>query len=430
MSDAGLAPRRAALEILSRTRAGQPFDLARDGAVSDLAERDRRLAHELAAGVLRSRSALDTMIAPHAARGLASIASGTLDLLRLGAYQLTALDRVPRHAAVSTTVSLAHEVSGSRTAGFVNAVLRKIAAADRPAAIPAGGSLAERYSHPEWLVERWVARFGAADTEALLQWNNTRPPLVVQPARSGLDRLRRRWAAEGIATRDAPFGAGLIVDGPPPAQLPGYAEGEFIVQDPAQALVSRFADVPEGARVYDACAAPGGKAVALGRRAGLVVAGEARPARAPRLAQNLRRAGAGREFPVLADAAHPPLRAVDAVLLDAPCLGTGTFARHPDARWKVTPEAVARLAASQRDLLEGVAPVVRPGGLLIYSTCSLEPEENELQIDRFLAEHPEFHREPGPSANPALVSPRGDLTLLPQRHGTDGAFAARLRRVG
>ena len=201
------------------------------------------------------------------------------------------------------------------------------------------------------------------------------------------------------------------------------------MQDPAQALLGWFADLAPGATLYDACAAPGGKAITLGRGAARVVAGDASRPRVRRLAENLRRAGSGREFAIVADALAPPVRPVDAVLIDAPCLGTGTFARHPDARWRVTPEALASLAERQAALLDGASAAVAPGGLLIYSTCTLEPEENQQQVDRFLARDPEFRREPSETFPAALTSPEGDLMTLPQRHQMDGAFAARLRRA-
>ena len=181
--------------------------------------------------------------------------------------------------------------------------------------------------------------------------------------------------------------------------------------------------------LYDACAAPGGKTIAFGRAAAGVVAADVTGARVQRLASNLCRAGSGREYPIVADARRPPIRPAAAVLLDAPCLGTGTFARHPDARWRVTEEALAGLTVRQAELLEGTAAAVAPGGLLVYSTCSLEPEENEQQVDRFLSAHPEFGRESNDAFPAALSSPRGDLMILPHRHHMDGAFAARLRRA-
>ena len=428
---AGLAPRRAALEVLAEVRRGRPFEQALDRALQPLPDADRRLAHELAAGVLRRQAALDDRLAPLVARGWERVPRPLQDLLRLGAFQLTALDRVPAHAAVDTSVSLARESGGPRAGGFVNAVLRRL---DRePPGTPprpesAAARLARAHSHPLWLVERWLARFGPEETERLLEWNDQRPRLVLQPARESLEQLERRWRETGIEVQAAPFGAGLVTDRRRPEDLPGYPEGAFMVQDPAQGLLTEYADLPPGATVYDASAAPGGKAIALGRHAARVVAGDVSRPRARRLAANLRRAGSGREHAVVADARHPPLRSAGAVLLDAPCLGTGSFARHPDARWRVTPEALDKLAALQGELLERTAELVEPGGLLLYATCSLEPEENERQVARFLAAHPEFQREP-PRALPAeLLSPEGDLTILPQRHGMDGAYAARLRR--
>jgi 16S rRNA (cytosine967-C5)-methyltransferase len=427
--------RRAALTVLELVDEGLPFDVARDRAVTDLAERDRRLAHELAAGVLRQQNFLDDTLAPLVARGLPTLDPRLHRILRLGAYQLLALDRVPPHAAVSVSVDLARDVGGDRAAGFVNAVLRRIGRAESVgrtgtgASLSPAGELAHRYSHPAWLVTRWLARYGAVDTEALLAWNNRRPSLVVQPARASQDELLERFESAGLAVSPAPWGAGLVVDGGQPRDFPGYADGDFVVQDAAQALVVRFAGVRPGSAVLDACAAPGGKTIALGRTAGRVIAADHNSQRVRRLAVNLARAGRPGLWAVVADAAYPPVRPVDAALLDAPCLGTGTFARHPDARTRVRPAALLDLAVRQSELLAGLARAVRPGGLLIYATCSLESEENETQVSRFLAQHPEFHREPSTAVPPELLTADGDLSLFPPHHGTDGAFAARLRRA-
>jgi 16S rRNA (cytosine967-C5)-methyltransferase len=426
----GLAARRAALKVLGQVRDGRKFDAALDRAVKGLTGPDRRLAHEMAAGVLRRQSALDARLAPLVPRGWAKVAAGLKDVLRLGAFQLTALDRVPAHAAVDTSVSLAKEAGGAKAGGFVNAVLRHLNDAP-PAPAPRSSPAARRaaaYSPPAWRVERWVARFGAPAAERLLRWNDTRPRLVLQPARAGLEELARRWRADGIAVEPAPYGAGLVTDRTRPQDLPGYRAGAFVVQDPAQALLAWFADLPPGVTVYDASAAPGGKTIALGRSAARVVAADVSRPRVRRLVENLRRAGSGREHAIVADVRHPPVRPVDAVLLDAPCLGTGSFARHPDARQRVTAEALAGLARLQAELLDRAADAVAPGGMLLYATCSLEPEENERQIERLLAERPEFAREPSELFPPALLSPEGDLMILPQRDRMDGAYAARLRR--
>ncbi len=240
---------------------------------------------------------------------------------------------------------------------------------------------------------------------------------------------QRRWEAAGIVTKPAPYGAGLTTDRRHPDQLPGFAEGAFVVQDPAQALLAWYADLPDDVVLYDAAASPGGKTIALGREAKLVIAGDVNRHRVRRLVLNLQRAGSGREHAIVADAHRPPVRGVGAVLLDAPCLGTGTFARHPDARGRVTPEALENLRRLQSELLDRTSTVVEPGGLLLYATCSLEAEENDEQVDAFLARHPDFRREPSETFPPALMSDQGDLTIVPQRHEMDGAYAARLRRA-
>jgi 16S rRNA (cytosine967-C5)-methyltransferase len=419
------AARRAAIHVLEACARGQVFDHALEQAARNLSDRDRRLAHELAAGVLRRQAALDTMLAPLVSRDWNSVPEPLRAILRLGAYQLTALDRIPVHAAVATSVSLARETSGARSAGFVNAVLRRLAShPGLKTQIAASGQPA---SHPLWLVTRWRARFGAGETESLLAWNDQRPRLAIQPARESLERLAASWQRQGVATEPAPFDAGLYVNAKRPDRLEGFDRGAFLVQDPAQALVTRFAGLGNGL-VYDACAAPGGKALALSRAGATVIAGDRSRLRVERIRQNSQRAGQGREFPLVADALHPPIRVADAVLLDAPCLGTGTFARHPDARWRVTPEALVSLAAQQRAMLERLASLVRPGGMLVYATCSLEPEENECQVDGFLDRHPEFQRELNPAIPEELLNPQGDLAILPQRHRMDGAYAARLRR--
>jgi 16S rRNA (cytosine967-C5)-methyltransferase len=384
------------------------------------------MRHRALAGVLRRQSVLDAALSPLVSRDWNSVPLRLRAILRLGAYQLIELDRVPAHAAVATSVSLAREVSGARTAGFVNAVLRRLAA-NSPAAV-SEQSAAPGDTHPAWLLNRWRERYGAEETNLLQQWNDQRPRLAVQPARESLESLATDWAREGIAVEWAPYHAGLYAAARRPDQLSGFERGAFLIQDPAQSMVIRFAALPAGTLTYDACAAPGGKSLALSRSGAKVIAGDRSRLRVRRIRQNVDRAGLGREFPLVADALHPPFARVDAVLLDAPCLGTGTFARHPDARWRVNPEALKSLVEQQREMLERMAPLVRPGGMLVYATCSLEPEENECQVDGFLNRHPEFRRETNPEIPPELLSPRGDLAILPQRHRMDGAFAARLRR--
>ena len=391
-----------------------------------LTGRDRRLAYELAAGVLRRQADLDRRL------GLRGADPRLHDVLRLGAYQLAALARVPPYAAVATSVELAREAVGEPAARFVNQALRKLAR-------DAGCGIRDaQVSHPAWLVARWEARFGTDETVRLLAWNDTKPHLTVQPARWDAATLRARFHSDGIGVEEAPLGAGLRVlpcgDAsriPHPAQLPGFAEGAFIVQDPAHALVCRYSGVSPGTVVYDACAAPGGKAVMLERAGARVVAGDARPERVRRLIETTRRAGVAIRVTV-ADLLSAPFApgTVPAVLVDAPCSATGTMARHPDARWRVAPRTIVRAARLQRRLLEAAATLLCPGGLLVYSTCSLEPEENRDIVTGFLASHTEFARAPVAAAVPSsLLTPDGDLQSLPQRDGMDGAYAARLVRT-
>ena len=410
-------------------RAGATFQAARDGALPPLTERDRRLAYQLAAGVLRRRAQLDRWLS------LETVDPRLHDVLRLGAYQLRggALTRVPPYAAVSTSVELAREITGEGGARYVNQALRKLARSE-------SGERGTAPSHPEWLLARWRKHFGTDEAALLAAWNDRRPPLTLQPLRWTSAALRTRLTEAGFGVREAPYGAGLQVTSggtaprsPLPKELPGYGEGAFIVQDPAHALVCRYAAIPRDTIVYDACAAPGGKATVLERKGARVVAGEARPERLGALRDTARRAGVAIRVAV-ADLLSAPFRqgTFGAVLVDAPCSGTGTMARHPDARWRVMPRTIRRAAARQRALLAAGAELVRPGGLLVYATCSLEPEENADIVTDFLARHAHFVRAPatgGGAVPAALLTPDGDFQTLPQRHGTDGAYAARLLRA-
>jgi len=413
------------LHILQAVRSGGTFQAARDQVLPTLAARDRRLAYELAAGVLRRQAELDRRLR------LRGADPRLHDVLRLGAYQLAALTRVPAFAAVATSVDLAREAAGEGAARYVNQALRKL---------QRGSGLGARdpgRTHPSWLFERWCRQFGPGETHRLITWNDTKPPLTLQPVRWSISELASRLRDAGFGVTEAPFGAGLRVIPSPearvpsPARLPGYSEGGFVVQDPAHALVCRYAAIPPGTLVYDACAAPGGKAVMLERAGARVVAGDGRPERIGRLLETTRRAGVAIRVTV-ADLLSAPFApgTVAAVLVDAPCSATGTMARHPDARWRVTARTIELAAGRQRALLEAAATLLGPGGLLVYSTCSLEPEENRDIVTEFLASHSEFVRAPVPAVVPAeLLTPDGDLQSLPQRDGIDGAYAARLART-
>jgi len=377
--------------------------------------------------VLRRQAALDRKLE------LARADSRLHDILRLGAYQLRAQARVPAYAAVSTSVDLAREAIGEDAARYVNQALRRLIRETRNGTRETGEG-----THPRWLVARWRRSFGAAESARLVSWNDTRPALTIQPARWSKEVLARALREAGFGVEDAPYDAGLRVTHgdhasrlPFPVHLPGFAEGGFVVQDAAHALVCRYAGLAPGAQVYDACAAPGGKAVTLERLGARVVAGDARRDRIGRLTETVGRCGVAIRV-VAADLLSAPLAAasLDVVLVDAPCSATGTMARHPDARWRVSEHAITRAAERQRRLMEAAARLVKPGGVLVYATCSLEPEENSAIVNDFLARHAGLGREPATGAVPAaLLTAEGDFQSLPQRHGMDGAYAARLVRA-
>lgn len=409
------------MATLEKIRSGRPFDAAFETAVAELSDEDRRLTHEIVAGVLRAQTELDDWIRPELSRGWTKTPQSFRDLLRIGAYQLGHLDRIPTYAAIQATVEIAKRRQGTRGAGLVNAVLRRLAAGKQRAESAARTPiehLAHAESHPLWLVQRWVRRFGIERTGDLLRHNNRKPPLVIQPVRWSIERLRNALHACNIPVADAPGGAGLVVSSGRVADLPGFQAGAFVVQDPAQAHLLEYAAIPHGARVWDSCAAPGGKAAILSLR-GPVVASDVHHGRLPRLKETLTRTAPA--VPIfLADARHPPVRsdAVDVVLVDAPCTATGTLARHPDGRWRLSERSIGLMAARQARLLHGAATAVPKGGIMVYLTCSLETEENGDQVDHFLDRHPEFERD------------REDIFLFPPDTGTDGGFGARLRRSG
>lgn len=434
--------RIAAAEILALLRGGELLDVAIEKTSADLDARDRRWLRELVYGTLRHRAWLDAMISPRVRGGIARVDADVADLLRLGLYQLMYMGSVPPYAAIAQTVELAKQRHGIGASKLVNAVLRRMdrESAELAAATPESlgardpvDALALRYSHPRWLVARWVGRWGAEQTENLLERNNMEAPVTVRPYGIVREQLEAMLDAAGIQTEEVPLlrdsitlrGAGSI------SELGAFRQGLFFVQDPAATLVSDYAGIPAGWNVADLCAAPGGKALELARSAKSVFAFDRSAARLPRILGNIERLDAKNIFVGIADARRPAIREMDAVLIDVPCTGTGTFRRHPDARWRLRISDLAVMAALQRAIIRAAAEVVRPGGLMIYSTCSLETEENDSQIESFLSDNRAWSLEPPPGDSvPSAVLDAGRLRVLPHIHGTDGAFAARLRRNG
>ena len=424
-------PRREAFAILRRVEEGGAYAsvLLESRAASFEDPRDAALLTEIVLGVLRRRAVLDHAIAGASSRPIDAIDRRVLAALRIGAYSMMVLDRIPDFAAVDTAVALVRESGAERAAGFANGVLRRIArepAALRPPDPEPGDvpALALAYSHPAWWTRRVVDRIGWDAATRLLSANNEPAPLTLAPwpDAAASEGLASRLAGEGVATvpcHRAP-GALRVVSGVP-QKTAAFRDGAFWIQDEAAQLVTALFGPRVGPRVADVCAAPGGKTLALAARlapGGLVVACDRHPRRLARLAQNVSRLRAQGVVAIAADMsrAAPLAACFDEVLVDAPCSGTGTFRRHPEIRWRLGPDDLRDLAARQARILREAAAILRTGGRVVYAVCALEPEEGESVVSAFLEDHPGFERS-GP-----------DLRTSPADDGMDGFFAAVLAR--
>lgn len=417
--------------------------------------RDRALASEIAVGTLRWRGALDHVLAQAARRPVDRIDPPVLDVLRLSAYQLLYLSRVPPHAVIDDAVEMTRRARTGRASGFVNAVLRAVATRRNRPPLPARPRpeasreaqleyLTITLSHPRWLVERWLDRYGFEATERWLQFNNRPAPFTVRANRLKMtrDELAQRLASEGIettATRFAPDG--LVVTRGRGRAIGILDRGWFVVQDEASQLLVLLAPPAPGARVLDACAAPGGKATALAvemHNQGMLVAADRRVRRLAVLRETLERTGVTCARLLQLDLTRAlPLRPVfDLVVADVPCSGLGTLRRDPDIRWRRRPDDLPRFGAAALEMLEHAAAVVAPGGRLLYATCSSEPEENDAVVAAFLHAHAGFVRENATgtlcqrgAALATLVDSAGYYRTVPPVHGLEAFFGAVCRRV-
>jgi 16S rRNA (cytosine967-C5)-methyltransferase len=429
--------RLAAAEICTDLRGGELLDPSFDRRTARLDARDRRWVRELVYGMLRHRARIDAYLDQRVRGGSVRLDADLHDLLRLGAAQLLHMQSVPAYAAIAQTVELAKRRHGLGASKLANAVLRRLDRERDSLMLPVPSdpidNLVIEGSHPRWLVARWVGRWGINETHRLLDANNHEAPLVARPYHVVREQLEAMFESAGIHVSEAPLARDSIVLSSPVSsftELGPFRQGLFHLQDPASTLVTQYACVPTGAVVADLCAAPGGKSVELSRNASSVFASDLSFARVQRVVENAKRLEIDSLYVYVADARLPAIKPVDLVLVDVPCTGTGTFRRHPDARWRLKISDIAVMAAQQRSILRSAASAVKPGGLLVYSTCSLEPEENDEQIDYFLANNPGWRVDPPPEgAVPSAVLDNGRLRVTPQQHGTDGAFAARLRRV-
>ncbi len=410
-------------------------------------ERDRSLAAAIVHGTLRWQRACDFLIARVSSRPIESLDQAVLVILRLSLYQILHLDRVPSAAVVDDAVSLTRAAGTKSAAGFVNAVLRSTLRQRHQLPLPArphdpadrGAALlylGVTWSHPEWLAARWLDRYGFDQAEQWVQFNNEPAPLTlsVNRLRATREEVRRSLAAQDIDGEDTSFAPhGLrIVAGNPLRQANHEA---FLVQDEASQLVPLAVDAQPGERVLDLCAAPGGKTVMMCgdmRDTGVLVACDVRTRRVALLHDTIRQAGCHHVYPihVPTQEALPFSSNFDRVLVDAPCSGLGTVRRDPDIKWRRHETELEGLADRQLTLLRRAAAVLKPGGRLVYATCSSEPEENEMVVDRFLATEPGFRlldlRHEGRSELAPVIDERGMLHTLPFKHHLEAFFAAAL----
>jgi 16S rRNA (cytosine967-C5)-methyltransferase len=449
-----IAPARlASYNILCAVSAGNadlPSAIA--GARNGLRdERDRALTAEITTGVQRWRASLDHLITEFARRPIDRLDPEIVEILRLSAYQLLHLTRVPAAAVVDDAVDLVKRAGKRSAAGFVNAVLRTISRrrgslplparpADPDARDAALDYLSVALSHPRWLAERWYDRLGFTAAEAWMQFNNTPASVTLRANRLRTSRgaLIERLAIEDIQVHPTAFAPdGVVVDEGHPLRGHLQDDGLFVVQDEASQLVTLLAGDRPLSRVLDTCASPGGKTTAIAALMdgqGLLVACDVRERRIDLLRRTVTASGAANVRIVQADLLQrlPFLSTFDCVLVDAPCSGLGTLRRDPDIRWRRREQDLCPLAAAELTMLQHASNNVAPGGRLVYATCSSEPEENEAVADAFLASTPGFgplHAGHATSRLAAtLVDDRGHLRTQPHRHGLEAFFGAVFER--
>jgi len=431
-------------------------DIHRRGAFTDVAldrvlrttklnSADRRLVTDLVYGTVRRSRSLDALIDQLGKKKAHQQPPDLRTILHIGLYQLRYQERIPPSAAVNTTVELAKENGFKGLAGVVNGLLRQYerlaTSSGEPLQLPVEPveRLGVLHSFPDWIIQIWLEQLGVEETEQLCEWFNQSPTidLRVNTLRVSIEDVETAMQSAGVDVRRVPqLPQALRVVGGTGAiqQLPGFSEGWWTIQDSSAQLVSHLLNPQTGDVVIDACAAPGGKTTHIAELMadeGKIWACDAKASRLKKLKENAQRlqlksiqicTGDSRNFSQFTNSA-------DSVLLDAPCSGLGTLHRRPDIRWRITPETVHELSILQGELLEQAATWVKPGGVLVYATCTLHPQENEGVIQPFLERHPHWQIEPPVPHSPlsAFSMPQGWIKVLPHQHQMDGFFMVRLK---
>jgi len=438
--------REVALKILNAVYIEEAYAnvaLAKAFRRADLSEQDRRFVTEMVYGAVKAGATLDWMLRQYVNRPLAKIPPVICNILRLGLYQIFFMDKVPASAACNQAVELAKTYGHPGTVKFVNAVLRSAVREPAKAAFPEGKgnatkNLALVCQHPEWLVKRWIKEFGYDAAVALCEFDNTNATLSLRTNTLKTDRpaLLQRLAAEGaVAEPSAWTPEGIVcTDHPALDHMESLQEGLFQIQDESSMLVAHVLDPQPGEFIIDACSAPGGKTThmaALMKNQGRILAGDIYEHKLQRIEENAARLGIDIIEARLLDATtigelYP--KQADRVLVDAPCSGLGVLRRKPDARWKNKAELLETLPPLQSAILASAAKAVKPGGVLVYSTCTIAREENEAVVEAFLQAHAEFELENTGGYLPLHKREAAMLQLLPQNDGTDGFFIVRMKR--
>ncbi len=442
-------PRQAALDTLLRIRKEAGFaDRLIDHELSKgvLSGPDRSLYAELVFGVLRRQGTLDHILQQLLEKPINEMDPQALIILRIGLYQLTCLDRIPESAAVNESVNLA-KLATPRTSGLINAVLRNYLRRHDSVSFPdistsPGAAIAARHSQPEWLAEQWIEQLGVAEASQLAEASSLQPPLTlrVNTLRSSRDELLREFETQGIEAAPCRFSPdGIAITGRYTINtLPGFEAGLFAVQDEASQLAGMLLGAEPGERIWDTCCAPGGKSGHIAQQmddTGELIATDISRTKLAIVQDNIRRLGIGSISTAVADLHQPatfPEGHFDRILLDAPCSGLGVIRRNPEAKWRLFSGDITRLASVQKTLLKNAAVRLKPGGTLLYATCSTSEAENELVVEDFLLHHPEFVLENLNDLFPAwsdLIAFYGMFRVWPHRHGMDGFFAARIKRI-
>ncbi len=442
-----------AWEVLWRTQRQEAYpDLllsARLERDPTLARQDKALAQELVMGTLRWQASLDMALSRVSSRPLSRIPGKLLSALRMGAYQILFLERIPVPAAVNETVELVRELGLGYAAGFVNGVLRALAEKGRSllqvdSALPDSERIAMETSHPLWMVEKWIQQWGSSEARALCLANNQVPPITLRTntlkiSRDGLMKALEQEGLEVFPTKFSPEAVQVGKIQTPLSSLGPFRRGWFQVQDEASQLISHWLELQEDQTVLDACAAPGGKtahmAQLLGNK-GRILALDIHKSRLHLLSQECRRLGISCvtiQKTDLLDPSSLPRGPFQRILLDAPCSGLGVLRRNPDAKWRRTPQDISRMSKIQIRMLENMALLLAPGGILLYSVCTHTQEETEAVREAILGKGLGLELLVSAQGLPleaaALVGPDGFLRTFPHKHGMDGFSAFKLRRA-